>query len=527
ESRKGFSAHIKWTTPHEPRVYCLALAGQTLLAGSRNSLTAFDAADGKLVWTAETDGQVRGLAVADGRVLAATHKGAMLCFEHSTAQDQRTKDIKEDVAPPVVSVEHKALATDILKRSGKSEGYALVIGEPDSRLAEALAAQTSLRVVCVLPVAAQVEAERARLLKTGLYGSRVCVQGVEDLTRLPYAPYFADLVVVSGKAKAAAASECYRVLRPCGGALCFVGDVDKREFVKNTDIPSNEQVEGGTMIMRGPLPGAAEWRYAWADGGRSGVGKESRVRLPLDVLWFGGPGPDRLMDRHWMTSPPVSVNGRVFMTGQHQVIAFDAYNGRELWVSPIEWVGRKYSQYYSSSLVADGDSVYVIQSDRCHRLDQATGKKLGTYAIPEVVAKGTQPPVAHDYMDIGWPTVWQVIGPLPKDAPPLPPKDLTAVPERLTVKGKEYVAAPLKAANGLLDFTHLYGGYGLKPLATGEEAKPSRRKAAQPEFTASGRIAYAFARINCPKPGKLLIGAGTDWAMQWYLDGKLLFDSLE
>ena len=280
------------------------------------------------------------------------------------------------------------------------------------------------------------------------------------------------------------------------------------------------------MVVRGTLPGAGEWRYPWADAGRSGIGAESRVRFPMELLWFGGPGPGRLVDRHLMGSPPISANGRVFMQGQNHVIAFDAYNGRELWSRHLEAVGRKYAQYYSSSLVADADSVYVVQADRCHRLDQATGATRATYAIPDRVAKGTAPPVVQDYVDVAWPTAWQVVGPFPKGAPPLPKTALAAVPERLTVKGREFVATELKAVRDTVDFTTLFGGYGFKPLVPGRKPAAHPRRGRRFSYGDVGRVCYAFAKIHCPKAGKLLVGAGADWGMRWYLDGKLVFDAL-
>ena len=523
----------KWTTPHAPRVYCLAMAGQTLLAGNRDSITAFAAADGKLIWEAQVDGQVRGLAISDARLVAATHDGRLLCFEPGAAGSAATQ-VKETVAPISASAEQTRTAAGVVEESDKSAGYAMVIGEPDCRLAEALAAQTDLRIINVLDGTGKVAAERERLLGAGLHGSRVWVQGLDDLAHLPYAPYFADLVIVSGKVKGVSAEECYRVLRPCGGALCFVGvgEAERETFIKEAGVPNEEVSEARSAIVRGSLPGAGEWRYPWADGGRTGIGKESRARLPLELLWFGGPGPDRLMDRHLMTSPPVSVAGRVFMTGQHHVIAFDAYNGRELWAHDLENVGRKYSQYYSSGLVTDDDSVYVVQADRCHRLDQVTGETVSVYDIPESVIEGTPAPVAAAYLDVEWPEAWQVIGPFPgrpggsQGKPPLPPEDLKTIPERVTVNGEEHIAAPLKAVNDCIDFTSLYGGWGLEPLPPGQEPETCPRRGSKRNLAWAGQTAYAFARINCPEAGKLLIGAGADWWMQWYLDGKPVFDTL-
>jgi len=523
QNRRVGPNDARWTTPHPARVYCLAMAGGTLLTGNRDSIAAFDAADGKPVWRVDMKGQqVRGMAVADGRLVAATHTGDLLCFDPGKRASSAPTHVKDEPGPPNISDEQKEMVKDIVQRSGKSEGYALVVGEPDSRLAEALARQTPLHVVALIRDAAQVTSERERLLDVGIYGSRVDVH--PEHLRLP--PYFADLVVVSGPAKGVSAAECYRVLRPCGGLLCFLGvdDNARKEFISNAEIPRTEVED--SVVIRGKLPGAGEWRYPWADGGRRGIGSESRVRFPIEVLWFGGPGPGRFVDRHLMPSPPVSTNGRVFIQGQNHVVAFDAYNGRELWSQPIEEVGREYAQYYSSSLVADDDSVYVVQRHKCYRLDQDTGKTISTYTIPESVIKETAPPTVPDYVDVQWPEAWQVVGPFPKGKPPLSHQALKTVPQRVSVDGKPYVASELKSAGDIIDFTTVFDGYDLKPLGPGEKPATHPRRGKRFSYHDVGRISYAFATINCPKAGKLLIGAGADWGMQWYLDGELVFNAL-
>ena len=528
----------KWTAPHPARVYCLAMAGQTLLAGNRDSVTALNARDGKPVWSVSLEGQqVRGMAVAGGRLVAATNKGTILCFEHSDAVAKgesrpagRARESEEARGqnPLARGAGREREATDIVQRSGKAEGYAMVIGERDSLLAEAIARQSRLRVVNVLQSETQAATERQRLLAAGFLGSRVAIHVVVELAGTHLPAYFADLVVVSGRTKGVSASECYRVLRPCGGVLCTLGmdDTRRRDFIKEANIPQQEIAARGSMVVRGVLPGAGEWRYPRADGGRSGVGKESRVQFPLRLLWFGGPGPGRLVDRHLMGSPHISTNGRVFMQGDDHVVAFDAYNGRELWSTEVKEVGRKYAQYYSSSLVADDDSVYVVQKDRCHRLAQSTGQIRSTYPIPESVIQGTAPPSVDEYVDVEWPKEWHVVGPFPKGKPPLSRDVLRSVPESVTVTGEEHAAARLEAIRGVLDFAGQFGGWGLKPLPPGKKAAAHPRRSKRFSFHDVGRICYAFAKIDCPNAGKLLIGAGADWWMQWFLDGKPVFDTL-
>jgi len=526
----------KWTTPHSERVYCLAMAGEALLTGNRGSIAAFDVADGKPVWRVDVKGQqVRGMAVADGCLVAATHTGKLLCFGAGKGAGAASTRVNDEPTSPTISAEYQDRARDIVRQSGKSEGYALVVGEPDVRLAEALVRQTQFHVVALLHDAAQVTPERERLVDAGLYGSRVVVHAMGDPKHLSLPHYFADMVVASAAAEGVSPTECYRVLRPCGGVLCFLGfdDATRKRFVESANIPVGHvsNVPGTsetcpTTIVRGKLPGAGEWRYPWADGGRRGIGDESRVRFPIEVLWFGGPGPGRFVDRHLMPSPPVSTNGRVFIQGQNHVVAFDAYNGRELWSRVIEEVGREYSQYYSSSLVADDGSLYVVRRDQCHRLDQASGATLSTSTIPESVIKETAQPTVPDYVDVQWPTAWQVIGPFPKGKPPLSHQTLKAVPQSVTVGGKQHVASELKATGDTLDFTAIFEGYGLKPLRPGEKQSRHPRRGKQFSYHDVGRICYAFATINCPTSGKLLIGAGADWGMQWYLDGKLVFNAL-
>ncbi|NQT15886.1 MAG: PQQ-binding-like beta-propeller repeat protein, partial [Planctomycetes bacterium] len=516
-----------WTTPHAERVYCLAMAGETLLTGNRDRIAAYRVTDGKAVWGVDVKGeQVRGMAIAGGRLVAAMHTGTLRCFGPGRGATAAPKRVKEEPRLEAVPDEMKKRAEDIVERSGKSEGYALVVGEPDARLAETLARQTRLHVVGLLDDADQVARERERLLDAGLLGSRVAVHAVEEPANVGLPPYFADLVVVSGAAEEVLPKQCYRACRPCGGVLLLVGfdAAAREEFVRRAEIPQSEME--GSLVVRGKLPGAGEWRYPWADGGRSGIGGESLVRFPMQLLWFGGPGPGRLMDRHLMGSPPISSGGRVFLQGQHDVLATDAYNGRELWSRPIREVGRKYAQYYSSSLVADAQSVYVVAQDKCHRLDQATGETVATYAVPASVVDETAAPNVPDYMDVEWPIAWQVVGPFAKGKPPLSGEAFRTVPERVTVEGKEYVASKLEATGDTIDFTALFGGYDLKPLAPGQKPAVHPRRGKQFSFHDVGRIAYAAATIDCPKAGTLLVGAGADWGMQWFLDGEPVFNAL-
>ena len=521
---------VKWSAP-QGRTYSIALTGPALLLGGRGAVTALDAATGDQVWSSEVEGQVRGMAVSEGRLVVATEKGTLLCFENREIAVPALRTRERPTWKIGLSGEQIDSASRILRKSGVTKGYALVVGDRDSRLAASLASQSDLHVISALAGAEDLAAERERLLTTDLYGSRIAAQCLEDLAQLPYAPYFADLVVVAGDAEKLSGAELYRVLRPCGGVLCFTGRSrgSVNRLLEEAKVPRSETHSVGdlTTVIRGKLPGAGEWRYQWADGGKSGIGDEDRLRLPLDLLWFGGPGPDRMMSRHWGTSTPLSVNGRVFVTGQHHLLAFDAYNGRELWTRPISDVGRMGAIWRSANFVADDDSVYVTIGTSCHRLAQSNGKTLAVYNVPEKLVEAPEVATQHTRpVDVEWPRVWQVFGPFPKDGPFPEPGATKDIPEHLTVGETIYKGKPLPAVKGFLDFTNLYGGYGLTPLEPGEEPAPYPRPNQTRDNAMVGQTTFVFARIKCPTAGRLTIGAGADWWMKWYLDGEPIYDTL-
>ena len=388
---KSTGEAAKWTAPHL-RVYSLALSGETLFIGGKGVLTGLDASTGARKWyhTQDIPGPIRGLAVGEGRLVAATDHGVVTCFSPAKSWPRLVNDSPDwRIAIPGTA---KALADDVMQRSGNEEGYALVVGEDDCSFGAALAMRSRFHVVQAVQSEERAAVEREKLLHTDLYGTRVAVVGLTAVDRLPFASYFANLIVVTGQAAGLSGRELYRVLRPCGGALLFDDTIEPGEpgrLIREAGAPAQEVVTDSTgrpLLVRGPLPGAGEWRSQWADGGRTGIGEESRLTMPLELLWFGGPGPDRMMDRHFGSSSPLSVDGRVFVTGEHDLIAFDAYNGRELWCRAMRGLGRRGAMWHAGSFVADNDMIYAAVGPACYRISQKTGENVATYAIPEAVS---------------------------------------------------------------------------------------------------------------------------------------------
>ncbi len=396
---KDIAKAAKWTAPHL-RVYSLALAGKTLFVGGKGVITALDANTGKRLWhhTRDIPGPIRGLAIGGGRLIASTDHGVLTCFSAAKSHLRTSPDVPDWRI--VIADKTMASAEEVVERSRKDAGYALLVGDADGALVAALAMRSRFHVIHAVQGEERAAAERQKLMHTDLYGSRIAVVGVADLGRLPFAPYFADLILVTGQAAGLSGRELYRVLRPCGGVLLFHGKRDPGSLVGQTGAPAKEiakDAKGLLTVVRGPLPDAGEWRHEWADGGRSGIGAESRLTMPLQLLWFGGPGPNRMMDRHYGSSPPLSVDGRVFVTGEHHLIAFDAYTGRELWSRPMRGLGRKGVFRSTANFAADDDMIYAVIGSACYRIRQTTGEHVATHTVPEQVAKE---PGGWSYMNV-------------------------------------------------------------------------------------------------------------------------------
>ena len=398
------SACTRWETPHG-RAYALILAADTLVVGGQGTVTAIAADTGRVVWQDKVEGQVRSLAAAGGRLLASTTKGRIYCYGATAAPEAPVIAAKE--GPPPSAVDEPELAAARMARSvidgtGKKAGVCVVLGAGDGRLLYHLAKQSDLAVYCVEPDARKADAARRALDAARLYGLRVTVhQGT--LASLGYPDYAADAIVAGGTPndlQTWSAEHVYRVLRPYGGSARIALAADEEasrtailSWLRGGRVPEDEvkAAKGAVQVVRGPLPGAGNWTHQYASAARTGCSNDRRVRLPLKLLWFGEPGPARLVTRHWGGPAPLCVGGRMFVIGQFSLMATDAYNGRRLWRRDFPSVGWWPIRSRGSSAAADADSVYLVQGKTCLRLDAATGQTVQTYRLPSPPAEIPSP----------------------------------------------------------------------------------------------------------------------------------------
>ncbi len=399
---EAYRKTVIWQTPCE-RPESMILAGEVLFAGAQDEALAFDAATGKELWRGKVDGKAKGLAVSGGRLFVSTDKGAIHCFGDGkraapvlVADPLEPDPYPEDKLTPI----YKAAVERIIKETGVTKGYCLVLGSGQGRLAFEIARATDLVIYGIDEDAKDVRKAREALDAAGLYGTRVTVQK-GSLSDLPYADYFANLIVsdemlISGR-RPGSADEMFRVLKPCGG-VAYIGQPKEtmklwrrlnakklRQWLKEAEVADAQLTEGDGVwakIERGPLPGAGKWTHQYANPANTTCSDDELVRLPLGVLWFGRPGPAKMVQRHYAVAAPLSVNGRMFIQGENVVMAYDAYNGVQLWEREIEGAMRENMRGDCSNLAADEDSLFVAVADKCLRLDAATGETRQTYSLP-------------------------------------------------------------------------------------------------------------------------------------------------
>ncbi|HUT36720.1 MAG TPA: PQQ-binding-like beta-propeller repeat protein [Planctomycetota bacterium] len=139
-------------------------------------------------------------------------------------------------------------------------------------------------------------------------------------------------------------------------------------------------------------------------------------------------------------------------------------------------------------------------------------EEIPPVAVAKAVEKGA-------LKEVGWPRTWQVFGPLPPDAPPLEGDELKRIPDKLTVGDRDYPPFTIPADANTVYLTSLLD------LRPGQ--KPDVANAPKTVRIGTPSVAYAFATVECPADGILCVNASGDWFMTWYLDGEVVYDTMQ
>ena len=405
--RENIAPAVKWSVPSASDAE-LILCENLVFAGGPGKVDAYSRESGEGVWDAKVDGKARGLAIAGGRLYVSTDTGRVYCFAASRSAKSRGRALRPGeplAANPYPQDQltgvYQAAAEAILMESGVKKGYCLVLGGEQGRLAWELARRTDLVIIAVEPDPKKVKVAREALSAAGLYGHRVVVdQG--ELSDLPYSNYFANLIVsdtmlltgqIPGKQR-----ELVRHLKPCGGVICLgapasaPGQAGKLSWYHVQQWFNDLQLgrcrisrTNGVWatVKRGRLAGAGKWTHQYAEPGNTACSDDQLVTGPMGLLWFGEPGPAAMVNRHNAAAAPLAVNGRMFIQGENVAMAYDSYNGVELWRRNIPGAMRtRLKKYECGNIAASDDSFFVAVGDDCLRLDAETGETRATYDMP-------------------------------------------------------------------------------------------------------------------------------------------------
>lgn len=365
----------------------LAQQGDRLFVALPHEVLAFalplQPKPGLPVWRASIPGTPSALVAEGSELVVSTRQGGLYCFGSLEETNPNTHRLM--TKPAEDHPENKARAAGLLRASGQREGYALLHGDAVSGLARELVRQSDLRVVLVVPEAMRAAELRLQARREGILGDRLTIlTGLPESLELP--AYFASLIVLDDPA---ALDRGFTSLRPYGGVMVLPGDGElPQRLPTGTNVRS---VDGFTLLTRpGALPGAGNWTHEQGDAASSRRSRDSIVKAPLGMLWFGGPSNEGVLPRHGHGPQPHVIDGRCIIEGVDTLRATDIYTGRLLWEARLPGLGRLYDNLAhqpganasGGNYVSLADGIYVVYGRECLRLDPATGTILSRFAVP-------------------------------------------------------------------------------------------------------------------------------------------------
>lgn len=373
--------------------YSAIATANTVFAGGVNQVAAFDKPTGELLWKAAVEGRALALAAVEGRLLVSTDRGVVACFGAPRSQPPKRIALE----PKLIvgrSARAERLATydarNILKLVPVRRGYALMLSS-DEDLLFALATQSSLKIVVVPENPAKVASLRRKLNETGLYGRVVVRSGGWKAQR--FAPRFFNLICFDRTAESAPKPrEMLACLRPYDGLLRLktplLSEDETRKLVKSLadasylgeDATSTHSLH---FLRRKPLQGAGEWTHMYGGPENRSSSTDKFASGKLRLQWFGRPGPRPMVDRHHRATPPLVQKGVLFIPGNEQIFAVDAYNGTVRWNAEVSRFRRVGAPRDGGNLAATPDTLYAVAGDRCYAIDSAEGAIENSFAPPE------------------------------------------------------------------------------------------------------------------------------------------------
>jgi outer membrane protein assembly factor BamB len=434
----GADQQLQWELAADGRGD-LILAGDKLIAAGSNGITAIrlPTADrpAEEVFQLPCDQDIERLLVAAGKLFAVTLEGKLLAFGDSASSATRT--VQQQGEPSSSDAERRATFTESaadratvkdMLDSSPAEGYAFWYGSTDSGLARSLARHSPFEQLAMVDAdPGRVDRMRAELEAAGIVGVTVHHSAAAAFRAPQYVGHMLFLAPeLASQADAATLASLYQTVRPYGGTMhLLVSDDGKAEGNSAKDLAARiealqleqAQVEVrdyGVCVRRaGALPGSSDWTHQYGDVANTLKSNDSRVKLPLGVLWFGGSSNMDVLPRHGHGPPEQVLGGRLYIQGMNSLSCRDVYTGRVIWKRDFQDLGTfdvyfdttyedtpldpKYNQVHipgangrGTNYVVTEDRVYILVANTCLALDPLSGETLHQIQLPTDAA-GEQP----------------------------------------------------------------------------------------------------------------------------------------
>ncbi|TWT84112.1 Serine/threonine-protein kinase AfsK [Planctomycetes bacterium CA13] len=390
----------------------LIMAGNRLIAAGEDEISIIECprenGPAKVVQSIPLDHRLERLIVADQKIFGVSIDGRILAYGKPKPTEIATSE------PPQIqgaSDRDRQVARDLFS-VGDAEGYAFWFGSSQDQRARAIAMDSPfVQFAIVDSDASSVDQTRRYFDASEIYGRVTVHHSNADSFRAP--KYVANMIF----AQDACAMEketlelIYQSVRPYGGVLHLLASENLQTLSDRVNAIGLEQAnvtvgKHGVIVRReGALPGSADWTHQYGNIANTIKSDDSRVKLPLGILWFGGSSNMDVLPRHGHGPPEQVVGGRLFIEGMNCLSARDVYTGRVLWKHDFADLGTfdvfydstyenaplnpKYNQVHipganarGTNYVVTEDRVYLVEDNVCHALDPKTGKALADFHLP-------------------------------------------------------------------------------------------------------------------------------------------------
>ncbi len=401
----------------------LILAGDQLIAAGKAAITVLhlpgDNQPAKVLRSIPVDVQIERLLVADHKLFAVSLSGRILAFGDGKPDISSNQlAIKAASVPFELDEADRARASDLLATSS-AEGFAYWYGNVESKTLLALAEKSPFVQL------AAIDDDEGRVLGLRRVLEAADVFGVSSHFSKPNsfrAPHYTGHMVFIAPELAAAIDEhslkaIYESVRPFGGVLHLLTspETTQNERDKLAARVQAMQLEKAEIDIQkfavcvrrvGALPGTADWTHQYGDVANTLKSNDSRVKLPLGVLWFGGNSNADVLPRHGHGPPEQVVAGNLFIQGMNSLSCRDVYTGRVIWKREFADLGTfdvyfdntyedtpldpKYNQVHipgangrGTNYVVTEDLVYILVGNACLALDPKTGKTITEIQLPK------------------------------------------------------------------------------------------------------------------------------------------------